>query len=93
MNREELERVAALITERNAVDAEIGAITGRPVVAGHLGEWIAAQVFDICARGHAKREGNLDLARTPTPLLPRDDRATGRTGFVARRHAAGIRVT
>jgi hypothetical protein len=47
VNREALARVAALIAKRNAVDAEIGAITGRPVVAGHLGEWIAAQVFDI----------------------------------------------
>lgn len=35
---ERLERAAALIAERNAVDAEIGAITGRPVVAGHLGD-------------------------------------------------------
>lgn len=42
-----LDAVAKLIAERNAVDAQIGAIIGRPVVAGHLGEWIAAQVFDI----------------------------------------------
>src|SRR3954468_6051695 len=47
MNRPDLEHVAALIRERNGIDAEIGGITGRPVVAGHLGEWIAAQVFDI----------------------------------------------
>lgn len=47
MSLADLGRVAALIAERNAVDAEIAAITGRPVVAGHLGEWIAAQIFDI----------------------------------------------
>jgi hypothetical protein len=44
---EALDAVAKLVAERNAVDARIGAITGRPVVAGHLGEWIATQVFDI----------------------------------------------
>jgi hypothetical protein len=47
VDREALERVADLIAQRNAVDAQIGTITGRPVVAGHLGEWIAAQIFDI----------------------------------------------
>lgn len=47
MDLEALDAVATLVAERNAVDAQIGAITGRPVVAGHLGEWIAAQVFDI----------------------------------------------
>ncbi len=57
MNRPELERMAALIEERNAVDAEIAAITGRPVVAGHLGEWIAAQVFDIALEDSAVAKG------------------------------------
>ena len=57
MNRAELERVAALIAERNSVDAEIGAISGRPVVAGHLGEWIAAQVFDIALEDSAVARG------------------------------------
>ena len=57
MNRAELQRVAALVAERNAVDAEIGTITGRPVVAGHLGEWIAAQVFDIALERSAVAKG------------------------------------
>ena len=57
VNLEQLERVAALIAERNAVDAEIGAITGRPVVAGHLGEWIAAQIFDITLESSAVAKG------------------------------------
>lgn len=39
--------MAALVAERNQVDARIAAITGRPPVAGHLGEWIASQVFDL----------------------------------------------
>lgn len=47
MDLEALERVAGLIAQRNAIDAQIGGIIERPVVAGHLGEWIAAEVFDI----------------------------------------------
>jgi hypothetical protein len=42
-----LQRVAELVARRNAIDAEIAAITQRPVVAGHLGEWIAAKIFEI----------------------------------------------
>lgn len=42
-----LTRVAELIAQRNAIDAEIAEITGRPPVSGHLGEWIASQIFDI----------------------------------------------
>jgi hypothetical protein len=44
---DELRNVAALVSRRNEIDAEIAAITRRPVVAGHLGEWIASRVFDI----------------------------------------------
>jgi len=40
-------RVARLVRDRNEIDAKIAAITGRPVVSGHLGEWIASQLFDI----------------------------------------------
>jgi hypothetical protein len=47
MDREALERVADLVARRNGIDAQIGTITERPVVAGHLGESIAAQIFDI----------------------------------------------
>jgi hypothetical protein len=43
----ELERVASLVAQRNEIDLEIAAITRRPVVAGHLGEWIASRIFDI----------------------------------------------
>lgn len=70
MNREALARVAALIAKRNAVDAEIGAITGRPVVAGHLGEWIAAQVFDIELEPSAVAKG-IDGRFTSGPLAGR----------------------
>lgn len=43
----ELERSAALLHARNAIDAEIAELMHRPMASGHLGEWIAAHVFDI----------------------------------------------
>jgi hypothetical protein len=44
---EDISRIADLLRTRNAVDAEIAAILGRPMTSGHLGEWIAARIFDI----------------------------------------------
>jgi hypothetical protein len=43
----ELTTIAGLLRQRNEVDAGIARIIGRPMTSGHLGEWIAAQVFDI----------------------------------------------
>ncbi len=40
-------RAAALLRERNAIDVELARLIHRPMTSGHLGEWIAAQVFDI----------------------------------------------
>lgn len=42
-----IKRAAELLQKRNAVDAEIAGIIHRPMTSGHLGEWIASQVFDI----------------------------------------------
>lgn len=39
--------LAALLRQRNEVDARIGGVIGRPMTAGHAGEWIAARIFDI----------------------------------------------
>jgi hypothetical protein len=47
MNDGPVRRIAELLRERNAIDEEIAAITNRPMTSGHLGECIAAQVFDI----------------------------------------------
>ncbi len=44
---DELAQIARLLTERNAIDDTIAAIIDRPMTSGHLGEWIAARVFDI----------------------------------------------
>jgi hypothetical protein len=43
----ELTDLADLLAQRNALDARIGAIIGRPALVGHIGEWIASKVFDI----------------------------------------------
>lgn len=67
-----VERVAVLVRERNRVDAELSAFIGRPALTGHLGAWIAAQVFGISdgrlgdgrtvgVRWYTKREGLLDV--------------------------------
>jgi hypothetical protein len=39
--------IAAVIRRRNEIDARIATIICRPMTSGHLGEWIAAQIFDI----------------------------------------------
>lgn len=45
MNR--LDELAALIHERNSLELRISAIIGRPASIGHLGEFIAREVFGI----------------------------------------------
>lgn len=42
-----LENLARLIRARNENEAQISAITGRPGSIGHLGEYVAAKIFDI----------------------------------------------
>ncbi|WP_090098270.1 hypothetical protein [Lentzea jiangxiensis] len=61
----EMDRVAALIKERNRIDAELAAHIGRPALTGHLGEWIAAQVFGIVLeKGPKGVNGRLDDGRS-----------------------------
>lgn len=42
-----LQELATLLNARNRLDAEIARATGRPALAGHIGEFIASRVFDI----------------------------------------------
>jgi hypothetical protein len=44
---DEIAQIARLLSQRNAIDDAIAAVIHRPMTAGHLGEWTAAQVFDI----------------------------------------------
>jgi hypothetical protein len=54
---ETLAEVAILLRARNNIDAKLANIIGRPVVSGHLGEWIAARMFDIELEESAARRG------------------------------------
>jgi len=42
-----LKELARLIHTKNEIDARIAALIGRSALIGHVGEYIAAQVFDI----------------------------------------------
>jgi hypothetical protein len=44
---EQVAEIGDLLRDRNAIDAKIAAVTQRPMTAGHLGEWLAAQIFDV----------------------------------------------
>ena len=44
---ESLNELAELVRQRNAVSKEIAARIGRPALIGHVGEYIAARVFEI----------------------------------------------
>src|SRR5690348_15442767 len=47
VDHDQLERVAELLARRNEIDRDIADVIKRPMTAGHLGEWVAAQIFDI----------------------------------------------
>jgi hypothetical protein len=52
-----LARAAALLRNRNAIDAELAELIQRPMAPGHLGEWIAGQIFDIELEASAAAAG------------------------------------
>jgi hypothetical protein len=39
--------IADFLRRRNEIDADIAAIIQRPMTAGHLGEWLAKEIFGI----------------------------------------------
>lgn len=46
-NTDGLRRLAELIAIRNRLESEISAITGKPALIGHLGEFVASHIFPI----------------------------------------------
>ena len=68
--RRELRRLASLIGQRNRVDGEIAAIIGRPAHAGHIGEFVAAAIFEIELHESATHKGT-DGHFTRGPLAGR----------------------
>jgi hypothetical protein len=57
MDERPIRRVAELLAQRNVIDADLAQIIGRPVASGHLGEWIAAAIFDIGLEASASAPG------------------------------------
>jgi len=49
--------VARLLRVRNSIDARLGQIIDRPMTSGHLGEWLASEVFDIKLQDSAVAPG------------------------------------
>jgi hypothetical protein len=64
---DELARLAQLLKQRNLVDKEIAAIIGRPALSGHIGEFLAARIFDIDLEHSASTKG-LDGRFSKGPL-------------------------
>ena len=56
-NQDGLRKLAALIRERNAIDADIAQIIDRPAEKGHVGEYIASELFDIDLEENATNPG------------------------------------
>ncbi|MYH49315.1 MAG: hypothetical protein F4020_05200 [Gammaproteobacteria bacterium] len=54
---DQLGRLASLIQRRNLVDAEIAVTIGRPAHPGHIGEYVAAEIFEITLYGSASHKG------------------------------------
>ena len=55
---EKLYRLASLIHQRNNLDAAIAEAIGRPTLAGHFGEFVAAEMFNVKLHQSAANKGN-----------------------------------
>ena len=53
----DLKQLASLLARRNAIDKEIAALIGRPAIRGHVGEWIAREIFRVTLEESAVQEG------------------------------------
>lgn len=62
-----LRKLAELIRARNALHEEISAIIGRPALMGHVGEFVASQIFNIQLEESAAAKG-MDGRFTAGPL-------------------------
>lgn len=52
-----LEQLASLLARRNAIDEQIAALVGRPATRGHVGEWIAREIFGVTLERSAVQPG------------------------------------
>jgi len=53
----DLSSLIELLKERNALDAKIARLIGRPATTGHIGEYIAASLFGITLENSASNRG------------------------------------
>ena len=61
-----LEQLASLVRQRNAVESSIAELIGRPGQLGHVGEFLAAAVFDIELEQSASAPGSDGTFRSGT---------------------------
>ena len=52
-----MRRLAALIRQRNGIEREISEVIGRPAHPGHMGEFVAARIFNIRLADSARTKG------------------------------------
>ncbi len=70
MGDDVLTELAALLQARNELDSRIAALIGRPMTAGHLGEFIASRIFAIKLEASASAAA-IDGRFTEGPLAGR----------------------
>ncbi len=58
MEKIPIQDLANLLSKRNVIDFEISQIIGRPAEKGHVGEYIASQIFDIELSDSATNKGS-----------------------------------
>ena len=52
-----LKQLASHLARRNAIDEKITALIGRPAIRGHVGEWIAQEIFGVTLAEAATQKG------------------------------------
>lgn len=60
---DDLARLVELIKVKNSADEAIARLVGRPCQIGHVGEWIAARIFDIDLHDSAVAPGSDGVLR------------------------------
>lgn len=53
----DLRKIATLLSERNRINKEIAKLIQRPALQGHIGEYIAAKIFNIKLEHSATAQG------------------------------------
>jgi len=53
----DLPRLAALMKDKHLIDEQIAHLVGRPAQIGHVGEYIASEIFDIALERSATAKG------------------------------------